>query len=145
MLKPTLLWSSFAFLDMWITSCWENILARWVSSLQFPHKAWPETVNIGQFVQSIPCSKKHSLNVPAQKEWNWLFTIFKIDVVMQYTERYLRLWKVKIIQMRITELRWGFFNWASACRKLVNEYYVNEYLMQIRNSSHHPNWRTVVI
>ena len=132
MLKPTLLWSSFAFLDMWITSCWENILARWVSSLQFPHKAWPETVNIGQFVQSIPCSIKHSWNVPAQKEWKWLFTIFKINVVMQYTERYFRLWKVKIIQMRITEL------WAYACRKLENEYYVNEYLMLRKNSSHHP-------
>ena len=38
----TRLWMSLVFLDMWMTSCWENILARWVSSRQVPQSAWPE-------------------------------------------------------------------------------------------------------
>ena len=40
----TFLCISFVFLDMWMTSCWENILARWVSSRQGPQRACPTKI-----------------------------------------------------------------------------------------------------
>ena len=44
----TFLWSSLAFLLMWMTSCWRNILLAWVSSLQGPHRAWPAAHSVGR-------------------------------------------------------------------------------------------------
>jgi len=35
-------WPSLEHLDMWTTSCVENILARWVFSRQWLQRAWPD-------------------------------------------------------------------------------------------------------
>ena len=40
----TFLMSSFVFFAMWMTSCWENILARCVWSRQGPQSAWPKAI-----------------------------------------------------------------------------------------------------
>ena len=49
----TFLCISFVFLDMWMTSCWENILARWVSSRQGPQRACPTKIKRIQFQKRL--------------------------------------------------------------------------------------------
>ena len=52
----TFLCNSLAFLLMWMTSCWRNILDACVSSRQGPHRACPET-----FILFIPLISKRIL------------------------------------------------------------------------------------
>ena len=70
---------SLVFFDMWITSCWENILARCVSSLQGPHSAWPikkfflDYFHRGQFYKAL----MPKFIVQKANHWWWFYGSFQ--------------------------------------------------------------------